>query len=308
MGDNNAARETPQANWRASLTKAARFSKLQFANCWRGISRVWRSIVQFSELQFANCWRGISRVWLSIVRFSELQFTNCWRGISRVWLNIVRFPKLFEALLVSVGLLQGYVLWRTDQALHLAAKAQQEAAGVANKMRVIIEATERPWIGPNGARIEGTLETGKRISTTVPYQNTGRQPSPLLITTSPKLFTREQFEKITGDVTMWIFAKQQSCMATAVPWNFLNTRVAYPTIGFSTYLLHVDSDDASLVPRDRFLATDKFMSGDEIFVFVGCFVYGTTETPHHSSFCFFYDHKVSDIHSLPYCLTGQRAD
>src|ERR1700730_51522 len=171
MGDNNAARETPQANWRASLTKAARFSKLQFANCWRGISRVWRSIVQFSELQFANCWRGISRVWLSIVRFSELQFANCWRGISRVWLsivrfsellftncfrgisrvwlNIVRFPKLFEALLVSVGLLQGYVLWRTDQALHLAANAQQEAAGVANKMRVIIEATERPWIGPN---------------------------------------------------------------------------------------------------------------------------------------------------------------
>ena len=68
------------------------------------------------------------------------------------------------------------------------------------------------------------------------------------------------------------------------------------------------ADDASLVPRDRFLATDKFMSGDEIFVFVGCFVYGTTETPHHSSFCFFYDHKVSDIHSLPYCLTGQRAD
>jgi hypothetical protein len=241
-----------------------------------------------------------------VTTFSKLHFANGWHGVCRVWHSIVRFPKLFEALLVFVGLLQGYVLWRTDEALHIAANAQQTAVGTADKMRLIIEAAERPWIGPNGAGIEGTLEVGKRISTRVPYLNTGRQPAPVLITSSPKLFTREQVDN--GVASMWILDKQQSCMASPLPANLVKTRIAYPTTGFTAYFLQLYSDDASLAPTERFLATDKFMSGDEIFIFVGCFVYGTAENPHHSSFCFFYDNKASDIHSLPYCLVGQRAD
>lgn len=243
-----------------------------------------------------------------VIRFSNLLGANGWHRICRVWHSIIRFPKLFEALLVLVGVLQGYVLWRTDQALHLAANAQQTAVGTADKMRLIIEATDRPWIGPINASIEGPLEQGKRISTRIFYQNTGRQPSPVFITTSPKLFTRQQLKNEIANG--WILGKQQECMTTSLPVNLIQTRIAFPTLGFSAYQLRVDSDDRSIAPSERFLATEAFMSGDEIFIFVGCFVYGTTEIPHHSSFCYFYDSKdnISDIHSLSYCLVGQRAD
>jgi hypothetical protein len=261
----------------------------------------------------ANC-----RAWLATAtRFVTLHCPVVWHSIvtvtrfitlysAVVWHSIVHFPKLFEALLVFVGLLQGYVLWRTDEALHLAANAQQAAAATAEKMRMVIEATERPWIGPSDAVIEGTLAAGKRISTTVPYLNTGREPAPVVITTFPTLFTREEWNN--GGAEEWITAHQEDCMTSPLPTDLVKTRIAYPTTGFTAYLLHMDSDDFTLAESDRFLATDKFMSGDEIFVLQGCFVYGTTQNPHHSSFCFYYDHNVTDVHHLSYCLAGQRAD
>ena len=247
-------------------------------------------------------WRGhLSRLALSLRAF----LASRWHGICHSWHSILRFPKLFEALLVLVGLLQASVLWRTDEALHLAATAQQTAADNAEKMRIIIESTERPWIGPNDAAIEGTLESGKRISTTVPYLNTGRQPAPLVITAHPTSFTREEWNN--GGAERWMFAHQEDCMTSPFPINLV-IRIAYPTTGFQAYLLHINSDDSTLAERDRFLATDKFMSGDEIFVLQGCFVYGTAQNPHHSSFCFYYDHNVTDVHHLSYCQVGQRAD
>jgi len=51
----------------------------------------------------------------------------------RVSHRIIGFDKLFEALLVLVGLLQGYVLWRTDDALH-------QFAGTGERMSLITEA------------------------------------------------------------------------------------------------------------------------------------------------------------------------
>jgi hypothetical protein len=111
MEDNTARDEKPQVNWQARLAKVTSFSKLQFANGWQ--------------------------------------------GMRRVWYGIVRFPKLFEALLVIVGLLQGYVLWRTDQALHLAASAQREAVGTADKMRSIFENDQRAWVSASNIAVSG---------------------------------------------------------------------------------------------------------------------------------------------------------
>jgi hypothetical protein len=215
---------------------------------------------------------------------------------------------VFTWALVNVASKQTEILSHTDAALNLAAKAQTDSAQTAEKLRLFTEATERAWIGPNGAVIEGTLETGKPISTAVTYQNTGRQPAYLVITTLPTLVKRDAWNNGVG-VGVWpIVLWQNKCMGGAIPPNPVNARVAYPTTGFSAYRLQVYSDDATLAQSDRFLATDEFISGDEIFVFVGCFVYGTPQNTHHSAFCFFFDHKVSDVHNLSYSQIGQRTD
>ena len=224
------------------------------------------------------------------------------------WLGVVFTLALaaFTYQLSQVASTQTTILDRTDKALNAAKDAQINSAKTAEKLRLFIEATERPWIGPTAAAIVGTPEPRKRISTTVSYVNTGKLPATLLITTLPKLFTRVEWEKGMGDSV--IFKRQRDCMAAPLPANLVKVRVAYPTTGFSAYLLHVDSDDFTLAENDRFSATDKFISGDEIFVLSGCFVYGTSGDTHHSSFCFYFDHNVTDKNNLSYCQSGQRAD
>jgi hypothetical protein len=147
---------------------------------------------------------------------------------------------------------QTEILSHTDAALNLAAKAQTDSAQTAEKLRLFTEATERAWIGPNGAVIEGTLETGKPISTAVTYQNTGRQPAYLVITTLPTLVKRDAWNNGVGVGVLPIVLWQNKCVGGTIPPNPVNARVAYPTTGFSAYRLQVYSDDASLAQSDRF--------------------------------------------------------
>ena len=211
--------------------------------------------------------------------------------------------------LAQISSTQTDILASTDKALHAAAAAQTASAETAEKLRLFTEATERPWIGPNGAAIEGTLESGKRISTGIMYQNTGRQPATLIINSLPKLIDKASWGNGLGlAAARTIFSWEQTCMGETIPASRVNVRIAYPTTGFSAYRLQVYSDDATLAPSDRFLATKEVMSGDQIFVFLGCFVYGTPENTHHSAFCFYFDHESSDVHNLSYCQVGQRND
>lgn len=118
--------------------------------------------------------------WLTrLTKMTGLQLASGWDGMCRVWHNIIGFPKLFEALLVFVGLLQGYVLWRTDEALHLAAKAQQAAAGTADKMRLIIDAMERPWVSAAKISVgDVSWKDGEaKFTVLVNLKNTGHSPA-----------------------------------------------------------------------------------------------------------------------------------
>jgi hypothetical protein len=95
------------------------------------------------------------------------QLGNIWRGVA------VRY-RLFEALLVIVGFLQSWILFRTDEALHLAAQAQRDAADTAAGVRAITESTERAWIGPTVATRREPFEADRPIRITVNFNNTGR--------------------------------------------------------------------------------------------------------------------------------------
>jgi hypothetical protein len=114
-----------------------------------------------------------------------------WRvRIANIASSIYHFPKLFEAMLVIVGLIQGYVLWRTDEALHLAATAQSASAETAEKLRLFTEATNRAWIGPISARSE-PFEVGKPVKITTLIQNTGRLPATFKSGTGGQFFTKD---------------------------------------------------------------------------------------------------------------------
>jgi hypothetical protein len=193
----------------------------------------------------------------------------------------------FTWALVTVASKQSEILSHTDTALNSAATAQTSSAKTAEKLRLFTEAAERAWIGPSNAAIEGTLRTGERISTAVSFQNTGRQPAYLVTSALPKLVRRNMWINNGVGSIAWIVGWQQHCLNETIPVNPFNARVAYPTTGFSAYRFQLYSDDTTLAVSDRFLATSEFMSGEEIFVFMGCFVYGTPQNTHHSSFCVF---------------------
>ena len=265
MERNSSAHEKPQANWRARLSAATRFSKRQY--------------------------------------------TNCWHAISGGWQSIVRFPKLFEALLVFVGLLQGYVLWRTDEALHLAANAQKAAAGTAEKLRLFTEATERAWIGPASAKSD-PFEAGKPIKISVVYNNTGRLLASFKLVDDGKFYTKDEWTD--GRVSASLGIIETACMngLPEMDEHLILSGMAYPTTGFSSYILTFKSDNPNVPEKDRLILTKDLLDENFIYVFFGCFVYRTGESaPHHSFFCFYHEVGISeDINNLAFCPFRQSAD
>jgi len=111
--------------------------------------------------------------------------------LSALWRRAVLRFGVFELLLVVVGFLQWGVLTRTDDALHLAASAQNASAETAEKLRLFTEATERAWIPPI-TEISGPLaKDGGRLKLTLKFimKNTGHTPA-MFVFPSPHFFLR----------------------------------------------------------------------------------------------------------------------
>lgn len=211
-------------------------------------------------------------------------------------------------MLVIVGLIQGYVLWRTDQALHLAATAQSASADTAEKLRLSTEATERAWIGPMFARSD-PFEVGKPIKITVTYNNTGRLLAAFKLIDGGTFFSRAQWSD--GTVAKAIGIRVTECMNGSLSHNpAAMSGVAYPTTGFSAYTLIYNSNNANIRDDERIILTSDLINPALIFVMFGCFDYRTGEsTTHHSFFCYYHQAGITDdVNNLGYCPFGQRAD
>jgi hypothetical protein len=84
------------------------------------------------------------------------------------WHYAIRRFHIFEVLLVVVGVLQWLVLSKTDEALHLAAQAQNSSAQTAEKLRLF---TERPLVSLG--RKDGTVAEFTVPDNTVPDRKVG---------------------------------------------------------------------------------------------------------------------------------------
>jgi hypothetical protein len=91
------------------------------------------------------------------------------------------WPLTFTAVLAvaTVGQVivvsrQTAILSSTDTALNRAADAANDSAKTAARLREITETTERAWVGPVNAEIDGPIELDKPIKISTGFANTGR--------------------------------------------------------------------------------------------------------------------------------------
>jgi hypothetical protein len=230
------------------------------------------------------------------------------RQIGDVWRGVALRYRLFEALLVVVGFLQSWILLRTDEALHLAAQAQRDAADTAARVRAITEATERAWIGPSTAARSEPFQAGQPARIRVVYNNTGRFLASFTVAVGGAAFVPQE-QWTNGSAAADIHIYEEQCMRGLPGLQNLAQGVAYPTTGFSSYSIDYNSDNPNVPSARRLIVSDQIISERQIFVFYGCFLYHTGDGPtHHSFFCFFYQPLISEGDVLNFCPFGQRAD
>jgi hypothetical protein len=215
----------------------------------------------------------------------------------------------FTLELANVASQQTEILSHTDAALHLAATAESASAQTAEKLRLFTETTNRAWIGPTSARSD-PFEAGKPIKINVSYSNTGRLLASFTAQDGGKFFTKEEWSD--GRVLADVSAQEKDCEngLSHVDKRALLSGMAYPTSGFSGYTLTFNSNDPNIAASRKIILTQDLLDPDFIYVFVGCFVYGTGKgEQHHSFFCYYHEVGVSDdINNLTYCPFGQDAD
>jgi hypothetical protein len=121
---------------------------------------------------------------------------------------------------------------------------------------------------------------------------------------APKIYTIEDWN---GGVAAADIEKfKADCLQ--LPMNDANARITFPTTGFNSFVMHYDGTQASLRDVGRLSVTPELVSGAAVVAFRGCFVYRTIEQVHRTTYCYFYQAKVSDVAHLNFCSVGQGAD
>jgi hypothetical protein len=133
------------------------------------------------------------------------------------------------------------------------------------------------------------------------YQNTGKSPAfNMLQATVYQAFSLNEWKD--GGAAKKISAVASQCFELDA--HGTRTQVAYPNAGFASYMITVKTEDLS----PKYVVTDALISGDEIFALQGCFGYKTVGELHHSSFCYFYQAKVTNLPAMNICTVGNDAD
>jgi hypothetical protein len=133
-----------------------------------------------------------------------------------------------------------------------------------------------------------------RVRGTVPYINSGREPAKFSAKADEFIYGREDWSN--GNAAANIIAKQQECLSV----NYIDgSMFAWPTTGFSTYLIHFPEGQIPQIWIQ--LWSDKFNSWQDILAVQGCIYYEAFGDIHHTSFCYFYDSRISDANHLNIC-------
>jgi hypothetical protein len=186
-----------------------------------------------------------------------------------------------------------------EAAAKQAEAAEKQATAMAESAKAARDnliASERAWVGPRNAKIEGAVEIGKPIDVTVEYANTGHEPGQNFV------YSIDGFQETEDDDKDGTAMKKMSAFFEACK-NSKSTivgQVVFPTSGFSAYNLGVKLNAETI--------TQELVDGKTTLIVQGCFLYDSFSAYRHTYFCYYYNSKKTKPANLNICNIGDSAD
>jgi hypothetical protein len=188
----------------------------------------------------------------------------------------------------------------------------QTLADISAKQLTATQLESRAWVGPLNVSIQPsetgqppTLEVGKGIPVSVQYINTGKEPATdFALSHSDNIFTIDQWksDEIAASVKRW----ERECLAAPLPG--IVGSVVFPTTNpYNSFSYSTTQEDREAA-AGKWPVTSGLLSGDEVFVVLGCMMYKSAGTVHHTSFCNFYQAKASKLTAFSVCTIGNDAN
>jgi hypothetical protein len=154
----------------------------------------------------------------------------------------------------------------------------------------------RAWIGPTGATSDTPI-LNKELRIAIRYANSGKEPA-IHTTFASNGFTStysdENSTALLGAVNTYL----DGCKAGKQKVTELGA--AYPAAGNNTYTAF-----SYFPPAD---IDQSVIDGTKRLAVTGCFTYVTQGAVHHSTFCFSWRAKTSDLKDWYFCPAGNDAD
>jgi hypothetical protein len=186
-----------------------------------------------------------------------------------------------------------------EAAAKQAEAAEKQATAMADSAKAARDnliASERAWVGPRNAKIDGAIEIGKSVDISIEYANTGHEPAQNFFSSVEGFMETDQDEK-SGSSLKKMMTFFESCQKSR---NNIVGQVVFPTSGFSAYNL-----GAKLNPEN---VTQEFIDGKTTLIVQGCFLYESFSAFRHTYFCYFYNAKTTKPANLSICHIGDSAD
>jgi hypothetical protein len=182
--------------------------------------------------------------------------------------------------------------------IYLGLKESKRASNIAHDALV---ASNRAWLGPIDAILNGPIQTGQQIKVLIVFENTGKEPA------------LDVSNIAGGGITMPFSAaeaaqQQRTGPFGGVPFNAcaqVAPQDGYPAI-FPTATRHMQADI-----QQTFIADEAILNGSRTFFVHGCAAYRTMGEIHTSEYCFWLGPRVDPKNGLRIfqpCLGSFRAN
>jgi len=195
--------------------------------------------------------------------------------------------------------IQTDTLIEANRNLANAATQQASAAAIsAQTAQDTLLASQRAWVGPTTAKIEGAIEAGKEVKAVVTVVNTGREPGKNLFWDVVGIPT-DNIEDTNGIPAFIIRKYIEACFNTPSQYR---RQVIFPSTGLGgggfTFTTPIGADKID----------DGIVSGTKTLLVQGCLAYDAFGKTHHTAFCYFYNALASKPAVLNICTGGTDAD
>ncbi len=160
-----------------------------------------------------------------------------------------------------------------------------------------LQRSQRAWVGPNGAKIDGTVALNQPVSVQMTVMNTGREPA---LNFLPSIFPGIYNTTAETEVSLQkeVYGFVQKCRATPTR---IGAQVLFPSVGLGTGFSFTTT-----FPKEKI--DQEVIRGNKVLIAVGCLAYDTAGKTHHSTFCYFFKNGTTKPDNLNLCFNGNTAD